>query len=213
MDHPIRGNPRVLDRIFAATTTKRGGEAPACDPAIIRTPIKAPLIERFIAEAVAAGMHITRTTRDALPEGVQTLRKRISIAPVLLDPALDRTHPALRAHLADCLADPTDDELFAADLAVLSAESAIAETGSIVRIAAPDRPRSFALVPMTIIIVLHASLIVADLYDWLAGQPPDRMPSELVLITGPSKSSDIGMMLVTGVHGPGVVHVVVVIDA
>jgi L-lactate dehydrogenase complex protein LldG len=34
-----------------------------------------------------------------------------------------------------------------------------------------------------------------------------------VLITGPSKSSDIGQELARGVHGPGELHVVLVDDA
>lgn len=42
------------------------------------------------------------------------------------------------------------------------------------------------------------------------GDHRQSLPSNLVLITGPSKTGDIELQLTTGVHGPGRVHVIVV---
>ena len=51
--------------------------------------------------------------------------------------------------------------------------------------------------------------ILPDLFDLFpAGR--SELPSSLTLITGPSKTGDIELKLVTGVHGPGGVHVILI---
>jgi L-lactate utilization protein LutC len=103
---------------------------------------------------------------------------------------------------------------FAAEVGITGVDYLIAETGSIVLLTAPDRPRSFSLLPPVHIAVAERAQLLPDLFDlferhdWLK-----TMPSCLTLITGPSKTGDIELRLVTGVHGPGEVHVVLIDNA
>jgi L-lactate utilization protein LutC len=105
------------------------------------------------------------------------------------------------------------EPLFAADIGITGADYLIAETGSVVVASRPNHPRSLSLLPPVHIAVARSEQIVPDLFDLLNsekfGNPP-VLPSCLTLITGPSKTGDIELRLVTGVHGPGEVHVMLI---
>jgi L-lactate dehydrogenase complex protein LldG len=84
-----------------------------------------------------------------------------------------------------------------------STGGAIAETGSLWLWPTADEPRLLSLVPPIHIAVLDADRIVDTFFelvteqDWQAG-----MPTNALLISGPSKTADIEQTLAYGVHGP-----------
>ena len=209
---PVRGNRAVLDAVAAATRIRRGHDRPSLDEAIIRAPLDEPLVERFTREARAVQMNVVPAQTAALRSVVEDLLAPAPGAGILLEPALSERYPSLR-EIPGVVSHPDEEELFAAAAGVVSVSAAIAETGSIVLVSGADRPRSTALVPITVVAVVGESQIVADLYDWLASLDPLRMPAESVIVTGPSRTADIGMNLVIGVHGPGAVHIVLLTDA
>lgn len=109
--------------------------------------------------------------------------------------------------------------LFAADVGITGADRLIAETGTIVLTTASGHGRSLSLLPPVHIVVAGRRQVVPDLFDVFAElesttRPAQRLdlPACVTLITGPSKTGDIELRLVTGVHGPGEVHVVVIDD-
>jgi L-lactate utilization protein LutB len=126
------------------------------------------------------------------------------------DVTLDEGHPDT-AGLSDRLrlvADPWD-----ADVGVTGVDVAVAETGSLALSWGPGRRRSTSLVPPVHVAVVPLSRLVptyADAVDALAALDP--APTGMQFVTGPSRSADIEMKLVKGVHGPGQVHVVLYPD-
>jgi L-lactate utilization protein LutC len=99
----------------------------------------------------------------------------------------------------------------AADVGITSVDFAIAETGTLVVCSKMGQERLASLAPPVQIAIVERSQIVPDLMDVFDGFGADavNLPSNLVLITGPSKTGDIELQLTTGVHGPGHVHVLV----
>ncbi len=102
------------------------------------------------------------------------------------------------------------ETLFAADIGVSGVDHVIAETGSLVVTARPEEPRSLTLLPPVHVAVADRSQLLPDLFDLFAALGGRAMPSNLSLITGPSKTGDIELRLVTGVHGPGEVHLILI---
>ena len=64
-----------------------------------------------------------------------------------------------------------------------------------------------SLVPMFHVAIVEASQILPDMVDLFERLGRDGDRSNFVLISGPSKTADIEMTMVTGVHGPGIVHI------
>lgn len=108
------------------------------------------------------------------------------------------------------------ESLFAADVGVSCAYRLIAETGTVVLASAPHEPRSLSLLPPVHVVLAERRQLLPDLFDlfdlFAPTATPEKSlpPSCLTLITGPSKTGDIELRLVTGVHGPGEVHVILI---
>ena len=97
------------------------------------------------------------------------------------------------------------EPFFAADIGLSGVDYLIAETGTLVMRSSPDQPRSISLLPPVHIALAERRQLVPDLFDLFPQL--GTLPSCLTLITGPSKTGDIELRLVTGVHGPETVHV------
>lgn len=130
--------------------------------------------------------------------------------------ALGREHPVAaeaRAALAEgdvVLIDADRDieswqqeQFHETDAGLTSTRGGIAETGSLWLWPTPDEPRLLSLVPPIHIAVLDADTVedtffdVVEVHGWAGG-----MPTNALLVSGPSKTADIEQTLAYGVHGP-----------
>jgi len=94
---------------------------------------------------------------------------------------------------------------------ITGAHGALADTGSLVVVSGPGRGRIASLLPPTHIAVIGADQLSPTLTAFLASNPEIAdIGSNVVAITGPSRTGDIEGTLVLGVHGPGDLHVIIV---
>ena len=101
-----------------------------------------------------------------------------------------------------------------ADLGVTGVDYAIAETGSCVLMPRRGVSRLVSLLPPVHVAVVERGQVLPGLDELFALCRADFLRgaagSYVTLISGPSRSADIEYTLVTGVHGPGEVHMLLV---
>ena len=94
------------------------------------------------------------------------------------------------------------------------AEAGIAETGTLMLASGPESPTTLNFLPDTEIVLLPADAVVGGMEEaWriLRGRfPGQSLPRTVNLVTGPSRSADIGLKLQLGAHGPRRLHILLV---
>ncbi len=212
---------RVREAVKAGNRPGEAAAAPHCGSVGYQGAGLDP-VARFGEELAAAGgcFHRVTNAEMALAKTIELVQSRSGKVLIGPDPILERLglldrlrQSGVEAVSVKELAPGDRESLFNAHVGISGVDYLIAETGTIVLMTRPGQPRSLSLLPPIHIAVAERSQLLPDLFDLFA---QDRwtnrsdLPSCLTLITGPSKTGDIELRLVTGVHGPGEVHVVLI---
>lgn len=166
------------------------------------------LVEGFTKELEAVGAQVH------LVEGVEGARR-------VLEGLLEKTGATSYIRSNDAIVDdvfakpslPEAGDPAEADVGITGATFGVANTGTLVLTSEAGRKAS--LLPMTHIALLLVDRLVPTMAEALEVylEEHENMPSAWVQATGPSRTADIELTLTTGVHGPGVAHVILIAEA
>lgn len=172
------------------------------------------VVSQFVLEAEnqAAAVHRAGDDEQALQILMGLLEGQQRIAS--WDPG-EIALPGLARALSEAgieIAEPDDET---PEIGLTGALAGLAATGSLVLSSGPGTFRNTSLLPSVHVAVLRQEQIVRDLESWVVIERERDFAtmhrvSNLVLITGPSRTADIAMELVMGMHGPRELHVVLV---
>jgi L-lactate dehydrogenase complex protein LldG len=178
-----------------------------------------PLVQRFSEELRAVGGVVEVVSHadlaGAVAAAVEGAEARTVVVGAALDAFADRVTEGLRRADVEVLeADGPDgwrDACTRADLGVTGALLGVASSGSVLVGAGPASSRLASLLPPAHLAILAVDRLVGG-FEELFGTLGDHLDeaSSTVLITGPSRTADIEMVLVRGVHGPRHVQVLLV---
>lgn len=231
MAHPAR--EEMLSRIRAALKTeapRKTSSQPATQMRRGSDERREDLIEQFAAELTRVGGHLFRAESvAAASEYVERLARAAGARRVIGwdSPVIDKIAPvdALEKIGVEFLRDRAGEDArefvkraIDSDIGITTVDYALAETGTLVLISGAGRARSASLVPPIHVSVVEARQIISgldDLFPLLAetGSGSDRnLASAITFITGPSRTADIELTLVVGVHGPQQLHVILLTE-
>jgi L-lactate dehydrogenase complex protein LldG len=177
-------------------------------PEVVHLRRDEPQVEVFAEVAAAHAWNVRRVGNDeALRAVVDEVCRIEDVARVVLSG--DPETAGLAQHLADrgfeVLAGRAPADAAGADLGITGALFGLAATGSVAVSAGRAGGRSVSLLPPVHLALVPASCVVpsaSDIWRRMAERFPDGPPSQLVFISGPSRSADIEFTLTVGVHGP-----------
>lgn len=167
-------------------------------------------IERFIAQQAAVHGEVHRVNRAELSRVILARLTQADAQRVLIAPAnplyqeLTSNAPDLQFDGYDQPVEAWQSKLFhQTDAAITVCHAGLADTGSLVVIPSPTEPRLMTLAPPLHIAVLPVSRLFSSWYQLITEEDwTGPMPTNTLLISGPSKTADIEQTLVYGAHGP-----------
>ncbi len=203
-----------LARIRNALNARQESEPLPTDHELAR--VVAPsqdVVALFMERVAGSAMSVERIADEsALAEKVAAIVAEAGATRILVGreefPARSHILARLEEQAVELL-DPDDKlQAFEAQVGITGVASAVAETGSIHMTSGGPRRRLTSLAAPCHIAIVRADEIVPDLLDW-AAQPCDDRPAGEVLVSGPSKTADIELALVIGVHGPRAEYILI----
>lgn len=106
--------------------------------------------------------------------------------------------------------DEIRDELFNTDTSIIRAVCGIADVGVFGLASSSKHPRLASLITKNCIVILDKKNVIQSIDDGINMLKDSGNPSNILLIAGPSRTADIELQTVFGVHGPQQVYIILV---
>jgi L-lactate dehydrogenase complex protein LldG len=202
----------ILTRVRAAGAMTPKRATPPLAASLSLTTSGDAAITRFRTMAAAKGITIIDApARDAVPQAIATF---LAVAGVETR-RIRLNDPAMAGIMWDAMG--LSIELGAAEpqdvMALSTARAAVAETGTLLLASGAENPATLALLPETHAIVIDAINVVGTFEDALTilrTHYGESLPRAVNLISGASRTGDIGGRIVHGAHGPHRLIVIIV---
>lgn len=179
-------------------------------------------VQVFILKAAAAGAGVTRTSSAAAVETIKSIFQESGCKSIMLSDEKIIKELGIQNITQEIGIDCryTDDfpgeayrrKVLQVEGGVSGCDYALSDSGSLVILHNGSNQRLLSLAPDIYFCLVKTSQMLKDRYDLAAILEQKGMPAAVTLITGVSRTADVALQVVLGMHGPRKVYIVLIED-
>lgn len=155
---------------------------------------------------------VFETDEGQISQILQEIFQRESISKVLIPPTFqNRFDFGIPTLVYDQQMERLKDELFSIECGIVEADFGVANLGVMALTSSSNQPRLLSLITKHCIMLIKKEKILANLsevFKEVKKSHPQTLPSNILFIAGPSRTADIELQVVFGVHGPQKVYAI-----
>lgn len=179
-------------------------------------------LDTFTEKATAAAAQVTRTSSTEVTAAIRTVLEETGCKSLILSDELLIKELDIKTIAGgmgiDCqfVSEIPQSEyrskMFQAEAGITGCDHALADSGTIVIKHRSENQRLVSLAPNSYICIVKASQMLKDRFDLAAILEKQEKTAAVTLITGVSRTADVALQVVLGMHGPRKVHIILIED-
>lgn len=184
------------------------------DPVVHIKSYSDDLVEEYIARTTENKANVIKTNLSNLEKNINEIIQKENVKNLIYPNGLPINLDEIKINNKFKFDKPIESfktELFNYDTSIINANSAVSSHGVFCVISSKIQPRLLSLTPKLCIVLLKKENIVKSLsaaFNDIKKQN-ETIPTNILFISGPSRTSDIELKTVMGVHGSQIVYVLV----
>ena len=157
---------------------------------------------------------VENATKETLEEKINEIILKYGYKKMLYGTNLNLNLDKIKAEEKICFNKEIENlryEVFHSDFSIIHARAGVSSHGVALIPSSKEQPRMLSLAPKLCIVLLQKENVVKSLSQALdlVKKENEILPTNILFIAGPSRTADIELITVFGVHGPQIVHIII----
>ncbi|MBS4313818.1 LutC/YkgG family protein [Campylobacter vulpis] len=207
-----RSKEAILSKLQKAYVDKEFTKSPSLDP-VEHIVTSGQMLEEMKRKMSDNKYIVEESTKDKLEDKINEITQNYGYESLLYGENLRLDLDKIKASKKICFDKEIEklrSEVFHSDFSIIHAHCGVSSHGVALVLSSKTQPRMLSLAPKLCIVLLQKEKIVPSLSEALnlVKQENAILPSNILFIAGPSRTADIELITVFGVHGPQKAHII-----